>query len=91
MFQKYINWALQKFLDKFCSAYIDNVLIYTDGPLEEHQKHVWKVLQKLSDARLYLDVNKCEFEWWETKYLGFIVRAGERIHMDSEKVQAIKE
>ena len=36
MFQKYINWALQEFLDEFCSAYIDNVLIYTDGPLEEH-------------------------------------------------------
>jgi hypothetical protein len=28
MFQKYVNWALQDYLDKFCSAYIDNILIY---------------------------------------------------------------
>ena len=33
IFQKYINWALKDFLDKFCSAYIDDIdiLIYTDG------------------------------------------------------------
>lgn len=90
-FQKYINWALREYLDEFCSAYIDDVLIYTDGPLEQHQEHVRKTLQKLSDAGLYLDVNKCEFERQETKYLGFIVRAGEGIRMDPEKVQAIKE
>ena len=90
-FQKYINWALREYLDEFCSAYIDDVLIYTDGPQEEHQEHVRKVLQKLSDAGLYLDVNKCEFEQQETKYLGFIVRAGKGTCMDPGKVQAIKE
>ena len=32
-----------------------------------------KTLDKLSKAGLYLDINKCEFECKETKYLGFII------------------
>lgn len=90
-FQKYVNWALREHLDEFCSAYIDDVLIYTDGSLEQHHEHVRQVLLKLRDAGLYLDIKKCEFDCKETKYLGFIVRAGEGISMDPEKVQAIRE
>ena len=29
-FQRYINWTLRKHLDDFCSAYIDDVLIFSD-------------------------------------------------------------
>ena len=32
-FQKYINWVLRDFLDDFCSAYIDDILIYSSGSL----------------------------------------------------------
>jgi hypothetical protein len=31
IFQKYINSILDDFLDKFCSAYMNDVLIYSDG------------------------------------------------------------
>ena len=37
-FQKYINWALRDFLDEICSAYVDDILIYIDGPRTKHQK-----------------------------------------------------
>jgi hypothetical protein len=90
-FQKYINWTLQEYLDEFCSAYLDDVLIYTDGDLYQHRKHVQMVLNKLEKAGLYLDIKKCEFECKETKYLGFIIQAGKGIKMDPEKVKAIKE
>ena len=30
-FQKYINWAMRDYLDEFCSAYVDDILIYTNG------------------------------------------------------------
>lgn len=88
-FQKYINWALREYLDDFCSAYLDDVLVYTSGSLKEHHTHVRLVLKKLSEAGLYLDIKKCEFDCTETKYLGYIVRAGEGICMDPEKVRAI--
>ena len=39
-FQKFINWTLHKYLDEFCSAYIDDVLVYTDGSHTQHQEHV---------------------------------------------------
>ena len=38
-FQTYINKALYPWLDVFCIAYIDEVLIYSNT-LEEHHKHV---------------------------------------------------
>lgn len=46
-FQRYINWALKEYLDEFCSAYVDDILIYTDGTKEDHEAHVKKVLTKL--------------------------------------------
>jgi hypothetical protein len=51
-FQKYINWTLQDFLDEFCSAYLDNILVYTCGSRQQHQDQVCKVLQRLQDAGL---------------------------------------
>jgi hypothetical protein len=89
-FQRYINWTLREFLDEFCSAYLDDVLIYTDGSLQQHQEHVRKVLSKLQDAGLHVDIKKCEFEVKSTKYLGFIIDAGRGIRMDPAKVEAIK-
>ncbi|RYN85182.1 hypothetical protein AA0119_g13325 [Alternaria tenuissima] len=90
-FQRYINWTLREYLDDFCSAYLDDVLIYTDGSLKQHQDHVRKVLSKLQDAGLHVDIKKCEFEVTITKYLGFIIEAGKGIRMDPDKVKAIKE
>ena len=88
-FQRYINWTLREFLDDFVSAYVDDVLIFTDGTKSEHRKQVLQVLQKLQDAGLQLDIDKCEFEVQSTKYLGFIIDAEEGIKMDPVKVQAI--
>ena len=38
-FQNFINDALQPFLDRFASAYLEDILIYSDT-LEEHKVHV---------------------------------------------------
>jgi hypothetical protein len=80
---------LRDYLDDFCSAYVDDILIYTDGSLDEHQAHIRKVMTRMQEARLQLDINKCEFEVKSTKYLGFIIKAGKGISMDPSKVSAI--
>ena len=90
-FQKYINWTLRDFLDDFVSAYIDDILIYTNGSRTEHEEQVKKVLVKLQAAGLQIDIDKCEFSVKSTKYLGFIIEAGKGIRMDPKKVQAILE
>ncbi|OAQ59084.1 retrovirus polyprotein [Purpureocillium lilacinum] len=89
-FQRYINHTLRKFLDEFCSAYIDDILIYSSGSLADHRK-VEQVLARLRDAGLQIDIDKCEFEATSVKYLGFIVEAGKGIRVDPEKVRAIQE
>ncbi|KAH0829387.1 hypothetical protein FOPE_10738 [Fonsecaea pedrosoi] len=88
-FQKYINWALRDYLDVFYSAYIDDILIYSYGSLTQHREHVRKVLQRLREAGLRIDIDKCEFEVKSTKYLRFIIEAEKGVRMDPEKVKAI--
>jgi len=38
-FQSYINNALRDYLNDFYSAYLDNILIYSNNPFK-HTKHV---------------------------------------------------
>jgi hypothetical protein len=59
-FQRFINDVLSPFLDIFATAYLDDILIYSDN-LEEHREHVRQVLDKLSAAGLHLKPEKCEF------------------------------
>jgi hypothetical protein len=50
-FQHYINDSLREYLNIFCTAYLDDVLIYSDS-LKDHRKHVKLVLQALRKAGL---------------------------------------
>ena len=91
IFQRYINHVLQGFLNDFISAYVDDVLIFTDGDQQKHRQHVKQVLKKLQEASLQLNINKYEFKVQSTKYLGFVIEAGKGLRMDPEKVKAIQE
>ena len=82
---------MQDYLDDFCSVYIDDILVYTDRSLKEHQEHVQKVMLCLREAGLQLDIDKCEFEVKQTKYLRFVIDTEAGIQMDPDKVKAILE
>ena len=56
--------------------------------LEEHQKIVREVLQRLQDHDLYLCPEKCKFERSKIEYLGLVIRHGE-VSMDPVKIEAI--
>lgn len=88
-FQNYINDQLQDYLDNFATAYIDDILIYSNS-LEEHKVHVQKVLERLRKANLQIDIDKCEFHVQEVKYLGLIITT-RGVRMDPEKLTAIRE
>ena len=72
-FQRYINYSLREYLDIFVSAYLDDILIYTNGNKNEHRQQVNSVLRRLREAGLTVDIAKCEFETTRVKYLGFIL------------------
>jgi hypothetical protein len=88
-FQHFINDVLRPYLDIFVTAYLDDILIYSDN-LNDHWNHVLKVLEALSKAGLHLKLEKCEFHRQEVKYLGFIIStSGTKI--DPAKVATIQE
>ncbi|KAK3204109.1 hypothetical protein GRF29_106g1840700 [Pseudopithomyces chartarum] len=89
-FQAVVNKALHEYLDVFCTVYLDDVLVYSGGSLEEHVQHVRKVLDKMKEYRLLLHPNKCEFHTTKTEYLGFII-SREGIAMDPKKVSTVQE
>jgi len=57
--------------------------------MEEHTRHVRRVLERLTDAGLYLKPEKCEFHNTEVKDLGLIIGA-DGIKMDPSKVETVK-
>lgn len=87
-FQNYINHILHDILDRYCTAYLDDVLIYSKTK-EEHRKHVNEIIRRLGEAGLQIDINKSEFYTTKTKYLGLIVSTT-GLEMDPEKVKAIR-
>jgi hypothetical protein len=89
-FQKYINSILDDFFDKFCSAYMNDVLIYSDEFYQNHMSKVKKVLRRFHKAGLKLDIKKSEFAFSKIKYLGFIISAEEGIKINPGKIEAIK-
>jgi hypothetical protein len=86
-FQNYINDVLAPYLDHFCTAYLDDTLIYLDN-FEEHQHYVYSVLDAFAKAGLHFKPGKCEFCQQEVKYLWLIIST-EGIKMDPEKIRAV--
>jgi len=86
-FQNFINDTLHDFLNVFCIAYMNDILIYSNSK-KEHTQHVRQVLKRLRVVGLQVDIEKCEFSVIEIKYLGLIIII-HGIKMDSEKVNVV--
>jgi hypothetical protein len=84
-FQLVINKALYEYLNIFVTAYLDNVLVYSRGMLEEYIKYVKKVLRKLKECKLYLQPRKCKFYTKEIDFLRFVILI-EGVKIDPKKV-----
>ena len=90
MFQSLINTILRQYLDIFVTAYIDDVLVYTNRTLEEHKQHVKKILHALQEAGMRLRLDKSVFHVKEVEYLGLILTT-EGICMDDTKITVVRD
>lgn len=88
-FQTIINHVFRECLDIFVVIYLDDILVFSKT-LEEHKQHVHTVLQKLQDAKLLIEPEKCLFYSKQVNFLGYIIAPGE-IRMEKSKIQAVKE
>jgi hypothetical protein len=67
-FQKYINNTLHEHLNKFYTAYLNDILIYFNNELK-HEIYVKLILRKLQEANLQMNIIKCKFHITQISYL----------------------
>ncbi len=87
-FQHYINNVLFDCLHKFCQTYLNNILIYSKI-LKKHRTHVKKMLNKLREVDLQIDIDKCEFEIQKISFLELLIFIND-LRMNSRKVDVIR-
>jgi hypothetical protein len=81
MFQTMMNEIFQDLITEgVVSVYLDNILIFTNS-LEEHHWITCLVLDHMCEHKLYLRLEKCEFEKTKIKYLGVII-SHNKVEMD---------
>ncbi len=84
---KYINNTFCKHLNKFYTAYLNDILIYFDNELK-YKIHVKLILQKLQEANLQMNIIKCKFHVTQVLYLELIIII-EEIKMNFSKINII--
>ncbi|KAM0724355.1 Retrovirus-related Pol polyprotein from transposon 17.6 [Formica fusca] len=88
-FQRLMNSILTGMQGLKCLVYLDDIVIY-GASLEDHNKRLKEVLQRLRENNLKLQPDKCEFLRKEVIYLGHIISEN-GISPDPSKLTAIKE
>ncbi len=72
LFQKYINNTFCKHLNKFYTAYLNDILIYFNNKLK-YEIHIKFILRKLQEADLQINISKCKFHITQVLYLELII------------------
>ena len=60
VFQGHMEKTVEDFRDKFAAPYIDDVIVYS-RTFEEHLQHVKRVLRRLKERGMKLNIKKCNF------------------------------
>uniref|UniRef100_A0A0K8U9C0 RNA-directed DNA polymerase n=1 Tax=Bactrocera latifrons TaxID=174628 RepID=A0A0K8U9C0_BACLA len=89
MFQRFIHKIFAEMIKEGeVIVYLDDIMIGTEN-LENHFQILEKVLNKITQNKLELRLDKCEFLQTSVNYLGYIVD-GEGIRADDKGLEAIK-
>ncbi len=86
-YQHYMNDVLFEYLHQFCQIYLNDIIIYSKI-LKKHKQHVWLILNKLQEADLQIDINKCKFHVQKIIFLELLMSI-EKLKMNSRKIQAV--
>ena len=86
-FQRLMNTVFEKELNSFLLVYLDDILVFSRS-IGDHWRHLRHAFDRLSRAKLYARLHKCEFFKDKVDYLGFEV-GRDGIRTSPEKVRAI--
>lgn len=89
VFQRFINRILRDFIDEgLIVVYLDDILIASVN-FENHLIILKRVLQRLSEFNVELQLSKCLFAYSEVEYLGLIA-SGKGVRPGNAKTLAIE-
>ena len=88
-FQRLMDKIITPDLKPNVFCYLVDIIIVTKN-FEEHLKTLEIVLEKINQARLTVNLEKCEFGCSEVKYLGFVVNE-KGLLVDEDKIKPILE
>jgi hypothetical protein len=88
IFQRMMDKTLKKYIGKFVTVYLDDIMIYSKS-FEEHIEHIEKVLMKLEEINTIIKLKKCEFGKRNIEFLRYIVRKN-GLQLEVKKVEKIK-
>jgi hypothetical protein len=71
-FMYLMNSVFMPELDQFFVVFIDDILVYSMR-MEEHEEHLWIVLQRLWEHQMYAKFSKWEFWIKEVAFLGHVI------------------
>ena len=86
-YQHYMNNVLFEYFNDFAQAYFDDVFIY-NKIRKKHIEHVRKILKKLIDVDLQMNIEKCEFYVQKINFLNVFLFT-ESIRINFLKIQII--
>ncbi len=86
-YQHYMYDVLFKYLHQFCQIYLNDIIIYSKI-LKKHKQHVRLILNKLQEADLQININKCKFHVQKIIFLEFLMSI-KKLKMNSRKMQAV--
>ena len=74
---------------EFARAYIDDLLVVTQGNLDQHLDQLELVLTRLAEAGLKINASKSTFCCDELEYLGYLINR-QGVRPTTKKVEAIR-
>lgn len=86
-FQRMMDTALRGLIGKICFAYLDDIVVF-GSTLEEHNRNIVTILERLRVTGLKLQPDKCEFLRPELEFLGHVITE-EGVKPNSNKISAV--
>lgn len=87
-FQRLMNRGLQGLVGNNCFVYVDDIIVF-GRTLEEHNKNLKIIFERLRQCGLKLQPDKCEYLKPELEYLGHVISA-EGVQPNPARIEKVK-